>query len=154
HPLDPDAPDECNWLFRHSFATPVFAWTNYIPSYERFLFERADRRAAYEEWLLQLRLLRFRSPGGVPILKDPGHLFSLDLLLELCPAATVVVLRRELAECVPSLASLCFTLQSIECEAIERARVGAFALATVRRGYAALARARAHSPDRLLEIDY
>jgi hypothetical protein len=154
HPLDANAPDECNWLLRHSFATPVFAWTNFIPSYERWLFEVADRRAAYEEWLLQLRLLRFRSPGGVPILKDPGHLFSLDVLLEVCPDATIVMLERNLEECVPSLASLCYTLQSIESTPIARARVGTFALDTVRRGRAALAAARERSPDRFLDVAY
>jgi Sulfotransferase family len=154
HPLDADGPDECNWLFRHSFATPVFAWTNFIPSYERWLFDQSDRRVGYEEWLLQLKLLRFRSPGGVPILKDPGHLFSLDVLLELCPDATVIVLERELSECVPPLASLCYTLQSIETRPLDPARVGAFALQTAKRGRGTLAAVRARHPDRFIDLAY
>lgn len=154
HPLYADAPDECNWLFRHTFTTPVFAWTNFIPSYEKWLFESADRLAAYEDWMLQLRLLRFRSPGGMPVLKDPGHLFSLDVLLELCPDATIIVLERDLSECVPSLASLCYTLQCIESEPPSREAVGAFALDTVRRGSTVLARESARCPERFLRVSY
>src|SRR5260221_7756810 len=31
HPMDADAPDECNFLLRPTFTTPVFAWTNHVP---------------------------------------------------------------------------------------------------------------------------
>ncbi len=154
HPMDADAPDECNFLLRPTFTTPVFAWTNHVPSYERWLLESADRRAAYEEWKLGLQLLRFRSPGGMPVLKDPGHLESLDVLLDVCPDARVLILSRDLAECVPSLASLCHTLQSIESDAPSKESVGALALGAAQRGLAALARARELHPEKVLTVPY
>jgi hypothetical protein len=153
HPLSADAPDECNWLFRPTFSSMVFAWTNFVPTYDAWL-SCADRVPSYRDWLLQLKLLRWRSPGGVPVMKDPGHLWSLDALVEVCPDARVVLLSRDPAETVASLASLCFTLQSMDSDARDPGAVGAYVLSMVRRARQALARARSHSPDRFIDVDY
>jgi hypothetical protein len=153
HPLSADAPDECNWLFRPTFSSMVFAWTNFVPAYDAWL-ARSDRVPAYRDWLLQWKLLRWRSPGGVPVMKDPGHLWSLDALFEVCPDARVVVLSRDPAETTASLASLCFTLQSMDSDARDKAAVGTYVRSMVRRGREALARARARSPAHFLDVDY
>jgi hypothetical protein len=153
HPLSADAPDECNWLFRPTFATMVFAWTNFVPSYDAWLAQ-ADHVPAYQDWLLQLKLLRWRSPGGVPVLKDPGHLWGLDALHEVCPDARVVVLSRDPLESVPSLASLCFTLQSMDSDFRDPRAVGPYVLSMVRRAREGLARARARRPEQFIDLEY
>lgn len=153
HSMAADAPDECNWLLRPTFTTPVFAWTNYVPSYDRFLAE-VDPGPAYREWELQLRLLRWRSPGGVPVLKDPGHLWALPTMLEQRPDTRVIVMSRDLRESVPSLCSLCTALQHMEADPPPAPVIGRYVLGMVERGLESLARARALAPDRLLEVDY
>lgn len=153
HPMAADAPDECNWLFRPTFTTMVYSWTNYAPSYERWL-ATADRAPAYAEWKLQLQMLRWRSPGGVPVLKDPGHLWSLPALFQTSPDARVVVLRRDLAETVPSLCSLCHTLQTMDARGGSPEKVGRYVIDMVARGEVALKKAQAAHPDRILLVDY
>jgi Sulfotransferase family len=153
HPMAPDAPDECNWLLRPTFTTPVFTWANHVPSYDRFLAE-VDHRPAYRDWALQLRLLRWRSPGGVPVLKDPGHLWALDALLDVQPDARIVVMTRDLGASVASLCSLCAALSRAGAEPAPPDVVGRYVLAMVTRGLASLARSRARAPDRFLTVEY
>ena len=154
HPMQADAPDECNWLLRPTFTTPVFSWANFVPAYDRWL-NSVDRIPSYREWRLQLQMLRWRSPGGMPVLKDPGHLWSLDALLTVAPDARIVLLERDLAEAVPSLCSLAITLQSIEADpAPEPHVVGRYILDMVRRGHDAVAAARKRWPDAFLTVAY
>lgn len=153
HPVHADQPDECNWLLRATFTTPVFAWANHVPSYDRFLAE-VDQAPAYRDWALQLRALRWRSPGGVPVLKDPGHLWALDALAAVQPNARIVVMARDLSASVPSLCSLCATLQEMEADPPGRPEIGRYVLAMVRRGLAALERARAAHPERFFVMPY
>ena len=153
HPMAADSPDECNWLLRATFTTPVFAWTNHIPSYDRYLAD-VDLRPAYRDWELQLRLLRWRSPGGVPVLKDPGHLWSLDALLAVRPDTRVIVMSRDLRESVPSLCSLCAALQGMAADPPPAAELGRSVISMVERGLGVLARARASAPERFLVVDY
>ncbi len=154
HSMRADAPDECSWLLRVAFATPVFAWTNFIPSYDRWL-STADHIPAYREWLLQLQMLRWRSPGGVPVLKDPGHLWSLEALLAVAPDAKIVLLERAMEEAVPSLCSLAFTVQSALTETPpDPHSVGSYILGMVHRSRALVAQARASRPEAFLNIAY
>ncbi len=153
HPLAPTDPDECNWMLRRSFATPVYAWTFRVPSYYRWL-RTADMRAAYAEHKVQMQLLRWRSPGGVPVLKDPGHLWAPDALFAAYPDAIVVRLNRDLGECVPSLASLCHALWTTGSEHDDPAEVGREALAMVKDGLEAERRARQDHPGRFLDVAF
>lgn len=157
HPLAPADPDECNWMLRRSFATPVYAWTFRVPGYYRWL-RSADAAGAvtraYAEHKVQLQLLRWRSPGGVPVLKDPGHLWALDALFASYPEAIVVRVHRDLAACVPSLASLCHALWSTGSEHDDPAEVGREALAMVREALEEERRARQAHAGRFLDVDY
>ncbi len=153
HPLAPGDPDECNWLFRRSFATPVYAWTFRVPSYYRWL-RAQDPRPAYAEYRAQLQLLRWRSPGGVPVLKDPGHLWALDALLTTFPDAVVVRLHRDPAAAVPSLASLCHALWSTGSEVDDPVDVGREVVGMVRDALDGERRARQAHPGHFLDVAY
>jgi hypothetical protein len=153
HPMSADAPDECNWLLRASFTTPVFAWTNFVPAYESWLYQ-ADARPAYAEWKLQQQMLRWRSPGGRLVLKDPGHLWNLDALLDTVPDARVVVMERPLEQAVASLCSLCATLQGMDSDMQDLRAVGQTVLERVHLGRARLAAAVIARPERFLVVPY
>jgi hypothetical protein len=66
----------------------------------------------------------------------------------------VIVLTRDLREAVPSLCSLCATLQGMEAEPPPPAELGRYVLAMTRRGLASLGRARARAPERFLVVEY
>ncbi|MCA9716161.1 MAG: sulfotransferase [Myxococcales bacterium] len=153
HPMAADAPDECNWLLRATFTTPFFAWLNHVPSYERFLAD-ADFRPAYRDWDLLLRALRWRSPGGAPVLKDPGHIWAPDALLATRPDARLIVTVRALDEVVGSFCSLCSTLQHMDADGPGDAVVGRTTLRLLERGLARLERAYAEHRARILLVDY
>jgi hypothetical protein len=153
HLMSPETPDECNWLLRPTFTTPVFAWTNFAPSYEAWLYQH-DARGAYAEWKLQLQMLRWRSPGGRLVLKDPGHLWNLTALLDTLPNAQVIVMEREMEQAVASFCSLCVTLQGMDSDMQDLHAIGRATLDRVRLGRARLADAMSRRPDRFRVVSY
>ncbi len=153
HPMAADTPDECNWLLRTSFTTPFFSWLNYVPTYDEYL-ATADHRPAYRDWDLLLRLLRWRSPGGAPVLKDPGHIWALDALFDVRPDTRLIVMARDPASSVPSLCSLCATLQQMSADGPSDAEVGQYVLQMVTRGLSRLSRAVANYGKQIMVVDY
>lgn len=148
HPMQAEAPDECSWLLRKSFASMVHAFTYHIPSYVEWLHS-LDHDAVvkhYREYRAQLQLLLWRRPGQRLVLKDPCHAWHLDALLEVFPDARVIHLHRDLAETLPSLASLCTALQHLDSDVRDPRRVGAYALRLVETAAAALLRERPNLP--------
>ena len=101
----------------------AFSW--YVPSYVQYL-ATCDMRPAYadhQRWLRALLYRRQRSQGDLPrlALKDPFHMWHLDALLAVYPDATIIQLHREPAEIVPSFASLCASLQSVDTDSLQSA---------------------------------
>ena len=159
HPMHPDWPDQCNWLLRKSFSTMANAFAWYVPGYVQFL-TTSDMRPAYEDhrrWLRALLDRRRRSEGQVPrlALRDPFHMWHTQALLEVYPDATIIQLHREPAEVVPSFASLCATLQSVDADAPRRpAEIGRFCLFILSHGLRALEQARQQAGDRYIDLSY
>ncbi|NET03379.1 MAG: sulfotransferase [Symploca sp. SIO2B6] len=117
HPMQATWTDECNWLFRNSFSSMIYAIIYYIPNYLRWLLQQ-DLESVYTFYKRQLQFLLWRSPGRcLPgkslILKDPFHLWHLDALLKVFPDARIIHLHRNISESLPSLCSLSYTLQGI-----------------------------------------
>ena len=155
HRVEAESPDECNWLFRHSFTTLVFSFMWRTPSYMRWITS-APRLEAYRDYRSQLQVLgeHVRS-GDQLVLKDPCHLWHLDALLAAFPDAVVIQLHRDPAEAVPSLASLCHSLQSMDSGHSDPAATGAYCVEMVDRGLPAMMEARAaHPAARFVDIRY
>ncbi|PRP92813.1 hypothetical protein ENSA5_47260 [Enhygromyxa salina] len=160
HPMDPAWPDQCNWLLRKSFSTMANAFTWFVPGYVQFL-STCDMRPAYadhQRWLRALLHRRQRRLGAVPrlALKDPFHMWHAQALLAVYPDATIIQLHREPAQVVPSFASLCATLQTVDTDSPRRpAEIGRFCLYILGRGLEALERARQQLPaDRFVDLSY
>jgi len=136
HLVTVDAPDECNWLTRHSFASLVYGYMFHVPSYVRWLFERPQPRT-YAEHRVQLQILAHREPPAArarPILKDPCHLWYLAELFDTYPDALVVRLHRDPVEALPSLCSLLHALHSTDSDRANPHQVGPWALELVELG--------------------
>ena len=159
HPMDPDWPDECNWLLRNCFCTLVNAFNWYVPGYVEFL-RVADMRPAYHDHRRWLRALLFgyAREQHTPrlVLKDPFHMWHLEDLLAVYPDATIVHLHRQPSEIVPSLASMCATLQAIDTDAPRRpVEIGRFCLYALDQGLRSHEEARERiAGDRFIDLSY
>ncbi len=125
HPMQATWPDECNWLFRNSFASLINAITYYVPEYLHWLLQQ-DMVSAYTLYKRQLQILLWRSPGERLVFKDPFHLWHLDALLTVFPEARIIHLHRDILESLPSLCSLSYTLQGIYSDRREPTVVGMY----------------------------
>jgi len=157
HPVSADAPDECHWLTRHSFASLAFGYMLHVPSYVRWLFGRPQLRA-YAEHRVQLQILAHRdqpAPRARLILKDPGHLWHLAELLETYPDALVVRLHRDPVEALPSLCSLLHAVQGTDSSRVDPQQVGRLAFEMVELGLERERTAReSQRSQRILDIEY
>ena len=153
HPVSADGPDECNWALRRSFHTPVWGWSFRAPSYLQWLWQ-ADARPAYLDYRAELQILRWQRPGGVMVLKDPGHLWAPEALLHAFPDARIVRLRRDLDACLPSLASLCRSLWSMGSEPARPQEVGRAVIGMVEVAHARERAARLAAPGQFIDLDY
>jgi hypothetical protein len=154
HPMSATAPDECHWLIRRSFASLIYAYMFHVPSYMRWQ-TGAPRHAAYEELRIQMQLLCRRAPRGRLVLKDPGHLWHLDALLDTFPGALVVRLHRDPRQAVPSLASLVHCLHRMDSARTDPLETGDYVVEMVDRGLASEREARRLRPEApILDIDY
>ena len=148
HLVTVDAPDECNWLTRHSFASLVYGYMFHVPSYVRWLLERPQPRT-YAEHRVQLQILAHRENPAARarlVLKDPCHLWHLAELFDTYPDALVVRLHRDPCEAVPSLCSLLHALQSTDSDRGDPRQVGPATLQLVERGLGPRADLRARGP--------
>ncbi len=157
HPVAADAPDECHWLTRHSFASLAFGYMLHLPSYVRWLYGR-PRQHVYSEHRLQLQILAHHdspAPRARLILKDPGHLWHLAELFGTYPDALVVRLHRDPVEALPSLCSLLYAVQGTDSDRVDPHQIGREALELVEIGLAAERTARgSHGSQRILDIEY
>jgi hypothetical protein len=117
--------DECHRLLVNTFESRIF-WLRYrVPGYAAWL-ERRDLTAAYAHHRLQLQNVLWRVPGGVPVLKCPFHVWSLDALVRVYPDARFVHLHRDPAAVIASTCSLCAELRGARCESVDRTEIGPF----------------------------
>ncbi len=156
HPMHPDWPDECNWILRNCFSTLVNAVRWFVPGYVEFL-RTSDMRRAYADHRRFLRALVHGHGGGPRLaLKDPFHMWHVEAFLAAYPDATIIQLHREPEQIVPSLASMCATLQSVTTDSPRTsAEIGRYSLYLLGQGLRALEQARRTQPaERFIDIPY
>jgi hypothetical protein len=103
HPFDARRPEECNFIWEHSFLTPNYmAWWN-VPTYTKLLYS-TDFRPVYEEEREFLQHLQSRFHRERWVLKTPAHMAWLEDLFAVFPDAWVIQCHRDPAKIVPSLA--------------------------------------------------
>ena len=112
-------------------------------------------RSAYAVYALQLRQLQWWFPGRRWVLKNPVHLWNLDVLLEVFPDAHIVQMHRDPAAVMASFCGLLAAYRTSMCKAVDREAIGQQALS-----YAGKALKRAVSarlkldPDRFIDIGF
>lgn len=105
HSLSATGPEECHFLFKNCFASPVFNMAANVPRYVEWLLSQ-DMCPAYRFYRQQLQLLQWRCPGEYWVLKSPSHLPFLDALFAMFPDALVIQTHRDPLKAVASFCSL------------------------------------------------
>ena len=97
--------DECLEVLRQSVVSNRFASGMYIPLYDHW-FQQQDEHDSYRRFADVLRLIGADQVGQRWLLKNPGHIATLDCLLEVFPDACIVQTHRDPGQAIPSLCSV------------------------------------------------
>jgi Sulfotransferase family len=104
HNIVVDEVDECLEVLRQSFVSNRWACTWKAPSYDAW-WQTQSERAAYRYYARTLQLIGHGHADQRWLLKNPGHIATLDLLFEVFPDAHVVHTHRSPLYTVPSISS-------------------------------------------------
>jgi len=97
--------EECWWLERQSMRSLAFPSVAHLPAYTAWLAGQ-DLTGTYRRHRRILQLIGMADPQQRWVLKNPGHLFSLDALMAVYPDALVVQTHRDPRSVVASVSSL------------------------------------------------
>lgn len=128
HPMDIDQPDEELMILGHLFSSTMIEGTFFVPTYARWLMHQ-DRKQSYRDLKRVLKLLQWNDPrrkGAKWVLKTPGHLMGIDAVVEIFPAAKIIMTHRDPLQIVPSWASMEYSLYAMVSDEVTREEVGAF----------------------------
>jgi hypothetical protein len=130
HPIDAESPEECRPLLLSSFRSLGFEFFLPTGRYHAWLGHR-DHLAAYQHYLAQLQILQRQQRGARWLLKDPGHLDSLDHLTAVLPDARIIQIHRDPADMVASNASFRLALQQMRSDGVGQVPTGQKALSSL-----------------------
>jgi hypothetical protein len=126
HPTSPDAAEEEFGLFSFSFGAAQFEAQWRVPSFTRW-WEEADKAPLYREFRALLETngwFRGDCADKPWVLKAPQFLEDLPTLIETFPDARLVFLDRDLADLVPSSASLVWNQMRVQSDRPDQAWIG------------------------------
>jgi hypothetical protein len=105
HPIEAQAPDECNWIMRHG---PQQLMRYRGLRYWDWLMglEREPLRQLYAHYKIQIQFLQLHCRAEHWLGKSIHHQFFLPVLFDVFPDARVIRLHRDPVHCIPSLANL------------------------------------------------
>lgn len=146
---------ECCMMLRHCFVSNLWSCGWSAASYDAW-WQCQSEAPAYAYYGQCVKLIGSSSPDRRWLLKNPGHIDTLDLLLAVFPDAKVIQTHRDPAKAVPSLVSLLMQMHPFTEDAARGPLRGRIML---RRELAKWARAverceavRAHHPGQVLDI--
>ena len=125
HPMGALLPQECVRITGGDFRSMIFPTQYRVPSYARWLIDKADMASAYAYHRIFLQHLQSRHPAARWVLKSPGHLWCLAALLDEYPNALLVQTHRDPLRIVASLTSLMSTLRRLGSDDISQPDIAA-----------------------------
>jgi hypothetical protein len=154
HPMQPQAPDECHWMMRH---TTLNVMLYRVPEYWTWLkrLSVGELRELYSHYKLQIQHLQLFCRGGYWVSKAFTHLHYLPVLFEVFPDAKVVRLHRHPCRAVPSLCSLAASYRAIYSDRIDRDEIGQTIFEMFLDGMErSMTVDRPHAPQHFIDIHY
>lgn len=105
HSTSVDTPEECIHLLNHTFCDVQYGAETMMEPYGSW-FRQQDLHKSYAYYADLLRMIQWQRPGKRWLLKSPGHLWALDILIEQFPDCSIIITHRNPLECVTSYASM------------------------------------------------
>lgn len=105
HHMAAEEVHECCMMLRQGFVSNLWNCSWSAPSYDAW-WQCQSEAPAYDYYARCVKLIGSTSPEKRWLLKNPGHVDNLDLLLAVFPDARVIQTHRDPAKAVPSLVSL------------------------------------------------
>lgn len=115
---------ECCMVLRQSFVSNLWNCSWSAPTYDAWR-QSSSEAAAYAHYKRCVQLIGANDPDKRWLLKNPGHIEQLDLLMAVFPDARVIQTHRDPAKAVPSLVSLLMQMHPLleEGRAEQRGRI-------------------------------
>jgi len=111
HSTTVDTPEECIHLLNHTFCDVQYGAETMMEPYGSW-FQQQDLHKSYAYYADLLRMIQWQRPGERWLLKTPGHLWALDVLIEMFPDCSIIITHRNPLECVTSYASMMAALMT------------------------------------------
>jgi hypothetical protein len=124
HPIAADLPQECIAITAQVFMSIQFHTTHDVASYQDW-FESSSQRLGFDFHHRFLQHLQAKTPGARWVLKAPGHLFSLEPLLERYPDARIIHTHRDPLRVMASMASHATVLRRAFSDAADPIKIAA-----------------------------
>jgi hypothetical protein len=112
HDMVADEVDECLEVLKQGFTSNRFGSTFGLPEYDSWWLTQ-DERASYRHYANVLRLVGSNEPEKRWLLKNPGHVWNPEALLEVFPDACIIQTHRDPAKAIPSLCSILSSTRSL-----------------------------------------
>lgn len=151
HEMSAEGADECRMLLMQSFVNVTFQSNADLADYETWLYD-ADLRPAYQLYRDSLRLIGSNEPDKRWVLKDPSHLWSMDVLLEYFPDAMVIQTHRDPVKLIPSVSSLVLTARRMQEPEVTAAEIGRRELVQWQRVWNKTIAVRRQQPERFIDV--
>jgi hypothetical protein len=142
HPFDSRLPEECGFIFEHTFACMVFpAYVN-VPSFADYAMNKADWRGVYGFHKQFLQNLQADYRGERWVLKTPEHSHFIPDLLATYPDAILLYTHRAPSAVMSSLASNITELRRLWSDQVDPHEVARSFLAAEAEGARRMVEAR------------
>lgn len=152
HDMRPDDVDECLEILKQNFCSNHYGSTSRVPSYDRWWLQHSEA-ASYRQLYRVLQLIGANHPHHTWLLKNPGHVANVDLLLKTFPDACVIQTHRSPVKALPSLCSVLRQARGVvEGDAVDAHEIGARELTNWSEALDRADRMRGQSPDQFLDI--
>jgi hypothetical protein len=152
HDMRADDVDECLEVLKQNFCSNHFGSSIRVPHYDDWWLKQSEA-ASYERYYKIMQLIGADAPDETWLLKNPGHVTTLDLLLSTFPDACVVQTHRDPVKALPSLCSVLHQARGIvEGSEVNATEIGARELDYWSRALDAADQNRARAPGQFLDI--
>lgn len=154
HDMSADTVDECLEVLQQGFVSNTFSSTLEVPAYTEWLLQQSEA-PSYRRYADVLRLIGMDQPQRRWLLKNPGHTWELETLLELFPDACVVQTHRTPLQALPSLCSVLKVARGIyQGPNLRPERIGPVEARKWRRAVDRTEAARRRHPQSVFDVDH
>lgn len=152
HDLRADDVDECLEILKQDFCSNYYGSRLFVPDYDRWWLQQSEA-PAYRRLYKVLQLIGANSPDKTWLLKNPGHVANINLLLDTFPDACIIQTHRDPVKATASVCSVLKQARTLfEGDRVDLAAIGQRELAYWSNAVANAEQARKRAPEQFLDV--